>query len=120
MPCKHTPKGNHLNSLRLQYLFSFTGRVNRLEFLISQAVGGVLLLVLFSLILEDPTDGVSRVAFFVMVVVAISLLAFGARRTRDTGVNQWWYLLILVPPVDFALWVFLLLVPTDEFRYARI
>ncbi|MFY0312468.1 DUF805 domain-containing protein [Leisingera sp. D0M16] len=55
-----------------------------------------------------------------MGVVAAVLLAFGVRRTRDTGVNQWWSLLVLVPPANLALMVFLLLVPTDEFKDAPV
>ncbi|MCF6433721.1 DUF805 domain-containing protein [Leisingera sp. MMG026] len=104
----------------LSYVFSSSGRVSRKEYLIIQAVTGVLLLFLFALTLEDPADGFSLFAYLAMGMVAAVLLAFGVRRTRDTGVNQWWFLLVLVPPASFALMVFLLLVPTDEFKDAPI
>ncbi|WP_197922921.1 DUF805 domain-containing protein [Thiosulfatihalobacter marinus] len=114
-----TASGSALMS-RLRYLFSFSGRIGRKAYLIAQVVAGMLLLVLFSLTLEDPTDAASQVAYLLTLPILAHLLAFGARRTRDTGVNQWWFLLVFVPPVNFALMVFLLLVPTDEFRDARI
>lgn len=104
----------------LAYVFGFSGRVSRKEYLITQAVTGVLLVFLFALTLENPTDGFSLFAYLAMGIVAVVLLAFGVRRTRDTGVNQWWFLLVLVPPANLALMVFLLLVPTDEFKDAPV
>lgn len=42
--------------------------------------------------------------------------AVSARRTRDTGVTVWWVLTLLVPPLNLAAVVFLVLVPTNEFE----
>jgi uncharacterized membrane protein YhaH (DUF805 family) len=38
------------------------------------------------------------------------------RRMRDTGVNAWWTLALLVPPLNVAAAAFLILVPSDEFK----
>jgi hypothetical protein len=35
---------------------------------------------------------------------------------RDTGVNAWWTLALLVPPLNVAAVAFLILVPSDEFK----
>lgn len=99
----------------VEFLFSFSGRVSRKVYWISQIVSGFLLLVLCAIVVSFSAQ-VAAVALLLILVVAASSLSFGARRTRDTGVNQWWFLLVLVAPVNFALLVFLLLVPTDEFR----
>ncbi|MBD3804974.1 MAG: DUF805 domain-containing protein [Thioclava sp.] len=43
------------------------------------------------------------------------LWAVSTRRTRDTGVTVWWVLALLVPPLNLAGLVFLLVVPSEEF-----
>ncbi|WP_369681680.1 DUF805 domain-containing protein [Shimia sp. CNT1-13L.2] len=107
-------------SPRLAYLFSFQGRVTRMEYLVSQLVAGCFLVGFLLLLLAAQGTVWSLMFFSGVVASVVHLLAFGVRRTRDTGVNQWWYLLILVPPVDLALLVFLLLVPSDEFSGSRV
>ncbi|UWQ31964.1 DUF805 domain-containing protein [Leisingera sp. M527] len=104
----------------LSYVFGFSGRVSRKEYLIVQVVTGLLTLVLFTLFLMEPDSWLGVLSLLAMGAVAAVLLAFGVRRTRDTGVNQWWFLLVLVPPANLALLVFLLLVPTDEFKDAPV
>ncbi|SFU21884.1 DUF805 domain-containing protein [Sedimentitalea nanhaiensis] len=96
---------------RLQYLFSFSGRASRMEYFICQVGVGIALFLGFLLLSE-----LGVLPLLVILSSVAILLAFGVRRTRDTGVNQWWFLLILVPPVNLAATVFLLLVPTDEFK----
>ncbi|WP_264212591.1 DUF805 domain-containing protein [Leisingera thetidis] len=102
------------NSLvpRLQYLFSFSGRSTRGEYLLCQIGTGVAMFLSLVLLLSEA----GILPLIVLLASAVILLAFGVRRTRDTGVSQWWFLLILVPPANLAMFVFLLLVPTDEFK----
>lgn len=100
-----------------KYLFTFKGRVTRREYWITQIAIGIVDLGSVIWIILEPYH---FTPWFLMLVSGVSLLAFGARRTRDTGVNQWWFLLVLVAPVNLALLVFLLLVPTDEFRDVKI
>lgn len=101
----------------IKYLFSFEGRVMRREYWIAQIVTGIVVLGSVIWIIVEPSH---LTPWLFMLISGVSLLAFGVRRTRDTGVNQWWFLLVLVAPVNLALLVFLLLVPTDEFRDAKI
>ncbi|MBY6069616.1 DUF805 domain-containing protein [Leisingera aquaemixtae] len=104
----------------LSYVFGFSGRVSRKEYLIVQVLTGLLTLVLFALFLMEPDSWLGVLSLLAIGAVAAVLLAFGVRRTRDTGVNHWWFLLVLVPPANLALMVFLLLVPTDEFKDAPV
>ncbi|MDP2519250.1 DUF805 domain-containing protein [Shimia thalassica] len=101
----------------LRYLFSFSGRVTRKEYWIVQIATGVVQLGSIVWLVIDANYATPWLLLLVSMAV---LLAFGVRRTRDTGVNQWWFLLVLVAPVNLALLVFLLLVPTDEFRDSRL
>ncbi|MEX5598544.1 DUF805 domain-containing protein [Pseudophaeobacter sp. C1-32P7] len=100
----------------LAYLFGFSGRVSRLEYLIVQVVTGLLTLVFFALFLVEPDSWLGILSLLAIGAITAILLAFGVRRTRDIGVNQWWFLLVLVPPANLAMFVALLLVPTDEFK----
>jgi len=101
---------------RLKYLFDFSGRASRKEYVICQVLTGIVLVIALVFLLNEWI----LTPLLLILLSGVSLLAFGVRRTRDTGVNQWWFLLILVPPVNLAVIVFLLLVPTDEFKDARI
>lgn len=101
---------------KLKYLFDFSGRASRKEYVICQVLTGIVLVVCITWLAIEPM----LTPLLLILLSGVSLLAFGVRRTRDTGVNQWWFLLILVPPVNLAVIVFLLLVPTDEFKDARI
>ena len=105
---------------RLQYLFSFSGCVARQPFIISQLVSGVFMFVFIGLAIAAYETGWSLVFLLLLLVLIAHLLAFGARRTRDTGASHWWYLLVLVPPVNLALIVALFLVPTGEFANRRL
>lgn len=100
----------------LRYVFGFSGRVSRLEYLIALLVTGFLTLVFFALFLEEPDSWLGILSLLAIGAITAVHLAFGVRRTRDTGVNQWWFLLVLVPPANLAMFVALLLVPTDEFK----
>ncbi|QRD52468.1 DUF805 domain-containing protein [Pseudosulfitobacter pseudonitzschiae] len=97
----------------LRYAFSFSGSVSRPRFLVSQLAAGIIQIVSILWLLESPA---SLFPWLMILAAGVSMLAFGARRTRDTGVSQWWFLLVLVPALNLAVLAFLFLVPTDEFR----
>lgn len=105
---------------RLQYLLGFSGQADRKEFLLSQLVGGILFLIFFVVLFSEPVTNPSGLALLLLLLVTISMLSFGVRRTRDAGLSHWWFLLVLVPPIDIALWILLLLAPTGEFKGSRL
>ncbi len=85
----------------------------------SQLVGVGINLALTWVVLASEHLGSVVVALVGLVLLAVSMLSFGVRRTRDTGLSHWWYLLVLVPAVNLAPVVLLLLAPTDEFEGRR-
>ncbi|WP_120503424.1 DUF805 domain-containing protein [Sulfitobacter mediterraneus] len=98
---------------RLRFIFGFSGTIGRLGFLVSQLAIGFVQIISVFWIFEIPD---ALLPWLLILASAVSMLSFGARRTRDTGVNQWWFLLFLVPALNLAVLAFLLLVPTDEFK----
>jgi uncharacterized membrane protein YhaH (DUF805 family) len=103
----------------LRLLFGFQGRAGRKEFLVSQLGGVVVNLALTWVVLASDHLGLVVVALVGLALLTVSMLSFGVRRTRDTGLSHWWYLLVLVPAVNLALLALLLLAPTDEFEGRR-
>ncbi len=78
-------------------------------------MNGLVLIVLVSILFSEPElFGLILVAIFLLSIA--QTLAFIIRRTRNTSVNQWWFLMLFVPPVNLAFQIFLLFVPTDEFK----
>lgn len=103
--------------------FSFRGNATRKQFLVTQVIVGLALGVVFGIggwMYESrigPISFLGALLVFAALCAACWLLwAVSARRTRDTGVIVWWVLTLLIPPLNLATFVFLLLVPTDEFR----
>lgn len=97
----------------LRSVFSFSGTVRRRGYLISQLAIGFIQVVSVLWLFENPE---AALPWLLILASAVSMLAFGARRTRDTGVSHWWFLLFLVPALNLAVLAFLFLVPTDEFK----
>ena len=100
----------------------FGGRASRLEFLVTQlavgfAVGFVSAPVVGRILDDEEPAGVFIWAIWLLVLAIAALIgwATATRRTRDTGVNPWWTLILLIPAVNLAALAFLALVPTDEF-----
>ncbi len=101
------------------YVFSFSGRVKRNEYILVQIGAYSLILIYLVFMWCEPGTRTTAIAGLLAIASIIAALSSGVRRTRDTGINQWWFLLILVPPVNLAVHVFLMLVPTDEFVETR-
>jgi uncharacterized membrane protein YhaH (DUF805 family) len=107
---------------RFSEVFSFSGRLDRRQFLITRFAShcGAGLLWLFGLWLLDlrssVTDAVAMISLGLFTLLWLWInCAASAKRTRDTGVTVWWALTLLVPPVNLAATVFLYFVPSDEF-----
>jgi uncharacterized membrane protein YhaH (DUF805 family) len=103
--------------------FSFEGIASRKQFIITQIAIGIFLGV--SLCIGVPMCGAWSIVvnFLGLTLIAVSvflscwvLWAVSAKRVRDTGVTVWWVLTLLVPPLNLATFVFLLLVPSNEFQ----
>ncbi len=100
----------------LSYVFGFQGRITRIEYLICQLVAGIIHIISIYWLFFEAFE---LTPLLLLIISTYILLAFGVRRTRDTGVNQWWFLMIFVPPANLAMLLFLLFVPTDEFKNTR-
>ncbi|WP_417817790.1 DUF805 domain-containing protein [Tritonibacter scottomollicae] len=100
----------------VSYLLAFSGQASRLEYLAAQAVSGIAIIILLTVIWTTGSELTVIFSFILLIAASMAQLAFGFRRTRDIGVNQWWFLLVLVPPVNLAVLVALLVIPTDEFK----
>ena len=76
------------------YLFTFEGQITRLPFFVGMLVNGLIWLLFVMSLLSESTG----LTFSMLLAACLSIaqsLAFVVRRTRDTGVNQWWFLMLL-------------------------
>lgn len=102
---------------------SFSGKSSRRDFIVVMLVGNFLIGIPLGIgLLAMKSDWAFLAILGVITVVAMLIAsiwltwAASSRRMRDTGVNAWWVLALLVPPLNIAATVFLLLVPTGEFE----
>ena len=108
----------------IQKHWGFSGTASRQMFLIHLVLAslafGLCTAVGFVMMGESLGAISNSIGILLVVAVIISWAwftwAISTRRMRDTGVNPWWVLTLIVPPVNLAATVFLLLVPTNEFR----
>lgn len=103
--------------------FSFQGAASRKQFLLTQVASGFLLGIILGIggsMYESWSNLLQLLGIFLIVGAICGecwiIGAVSAKRTRDTGITVWWVLTLLVPPLNFAMLVFLLLVPTNEFQ----
>ena len=109
--------------IRLAPHFSFQGTATRKQFLLTQVVIGIILGFargIGSSMFASWSDFI-RLLGILLIIVAVCVTcwvawAVSARRVRDTGVTVWRVLTLLVPPLNLATFVFMLLVPTNEFQ----
>ncbi|MFN3607017.1 MAG: DUF805 domain-containing protein [Cypionkella sp.] len=109
------------NFQTLHSVFLFTGNLKRKAFLFTQLLNAICMILGFIVTagMMNPYDNqLSTILLYIVVLVVGLWISWAAcvKRTRDTGVNVWWVLALLVPPLNLAAMVFLLLVPTDEFK----
>ena len=102
--------------------FQFGGVASRREYFITLGVGAIILGVAFGLGLFFLSQDLGLLNVMGIVLAVASLVVWcgvlataSTRKMRDTGVNPWWTLAYLTPPVNLACAVFLFFVPTNEF-----
>lgn len=103
--------------------FSFEGTSTRQQFILTQVIAGVLLGLVLGIggsmyASESSFIHLLGIASIVAAICSASWVfwAVSAKRVRDTGITVWWVLTLLVPPLNLATFVFLLLVPSNEFQ----
>ena len=103
-------------------IFTFSGRRNRLSYILFQIsiwilflVGGIIAVTVGITALGDGFNGgeviVLLILALVFLVMFISDFAVTAQRFRDIGFTGWAALLTLVPYVGLIVWVVLMLIP---------
>jgi uncharacterized membrane protein YhaH (DUF805 family) len=115
--------GSGPSELYTPSIFSFNGRLGRLRYL-AYGIGSYVLLMIAMVPLVgasafmggEPTMsgismaimGVLYIAMFVMAVM------FGKRRLNDLNRSGWWFLLFLVPFVNFLLTIYIMFFPGTD------
>jgi uncharacterized membrane protein YhaH (DUF805 family) len=106
----------------LNHHFSFQGTATRRQFILTQLTAGIglgFVLPIGSSIFDSQSEFIQLLGIMVLmsgICAACWLVwAVSTKRTRDTGVTVWWVLTLLVPPLNVAAFIFMLLVPTNEF-----
>ncbi|MCY4038030.1 MAG: DUF805 domain-containing protein [Hyphomicrobiales bacterium] len=103
-------------------LFTFSGRRNRLSYILFQIsiwilflVGGMIGIPIVIVAFSGGTDEVGAIVVLILLlaflVILISDLAVTAQRLRDIGCTGWAALLTLIPYVGFVVWIVLMLIP---------
>lgn len=111
----------------LEDLFTFSGRRNRQSFILSQLTLMLALflsyLVFFAALATATVLGtlLSAVALGVIIAVLVCGWAVCAQRVRDIGYPGWWSVALLVPWLNFAVWVALAVAPGEvgENRFGK-
>ncbi|MCY4048535.1 MAG: DUF805 domain-containing protein [Hyphomicrobiales bacterium] len=110
-------------------LFTFSGRRNRLSYILFQIsiwtlilVGGTIGITISAAVSEHNDGGgavVVLILALILLVIAVSDLAVTSQRFRDIGFTGWAALLILIPYVGFIVWIVLMFIPgtRGENRY---
>ncbi len=114
------------NELYQPSIFSFNGRIGRLRYLAyGLGVNFVLMLVMFPIMgasmfagAAAGPEGMSVVAMlamavFYIVTIVVSVM-FAKRRLNDLNRSGWWFLLFIVPIVNFLLAIYLIFFPGTD------
>jgi uncharacterized membrane protein YhaH (DUF805 family) len=91
--------------VKLNYLFSFSGRVNRLTFLVSQFVVGVGIF-LTSFVVSYAPQFIGYILSALLMLIWLWIISsLAVRRAHDIGHNGWFSLIILLPLVNLLLFL---------------
>lgn len=115
--------GGGQSELYTPSVFSFSGRIGRLRYL-AYGMGSYMLLMAVMIPLigvsaftggEPAMSGISM-AIMVVIYVAMLVLAvmFGKRRLNDLNRSGWWFLLFIVPFVNFLLTIYIMFFPGTD------
>ncbi len=111
----------------LHFFFGFNGLADRGEFLVTQAIGGFLILASWTgawLVLfhgDDVSSASKGEATAILSAISYLVgfwicLATTAKRFRDLGVTAWATVLMIVPPLNLALFLILLFAPEGTLK----
>ena len=103
-------------------LLTFSGRRNRLSYILFQIsiwillfVGGVFGITIGATAFNNNAAGGGAIVVLILALaflfIVVSDLAVTAQRFRDIGCTGWAALLILIPYVDFIVWIVLMFIP---------
>lgn len=98
----------------------FGGTIGRAKFAKMQIVG-LLSILASNLIMVFAGSGILAILIFFINIIVLTkfLIAPAAQRTRSLGLNPWLALVLLVPLVNFAFYIFLLAGPEGAARSLR-
>ena len=118
---------NDQDELYQPKIFSFNGRIGRLRYLAYGIGTGMILMLAMMPILggtmfasgmlggEAAIGGMALVAMILFYVATIVLsVMFGKRRLNDLNRSGWWFLLFIVPLVNFFIMIYLIFFPGAE------
>ena len=89
----------------LKKIFSFKGRIERVEYLISFVIfTGIALLV--SMIIDTDNGTIADISLMLYIPIAWFQLAQSAKRCHDTGRSGWWQIIPLF-------WIILIIAKGD-------
>ena len=98
--------------------FEFSGRSRRLEFGVFILFNIAMSVVLRAVDIQMGNFSIASQMGFLGglygLFIMIPGIALGVRRLHDFNASGWWYLLVLIPLANIALFVFLLLKPGNN------
>ena len=100
------------------------GKLKRMEYFLYSIIATAATAVLAVLAVMAFMDGISNpisgiIALMLILATLVPIVAnwlIATKRTRDTGLNPWWVLLLIVPYVNIAFSIVLLFAPSDSFN----
>lgn len=100
--------------------FDFSGEIGRFKFAKMQVLGLVIIVVSNLIVVFAGSGVLAILVSMINIIVLIKfLIAPTAQRTRSLGLNPWLALVLLVPLVNFAFYIFLLAGPEGAARSLR-
>lgn len=115
--------GGGQSELYTPSIFSFSGRIGRLRYL-AYGIGSYILLMIAMIPLvgtsammggEPTMSGIGMVIMGVLYIAMLVLaVMFGKRRLNDLNRSGWWFLLFIVPLVNFLLTIYMIFFPGTD------
>lgn len=103
----------------MEKYFKFDGIASRSEYWAVNIIGSVLAMV--AITVGAVISSGANIALLGLVIILVSsvvltwaLIATGARRCRDAGINPWWVLAQIIPYVGFVVWIVIGVLQTKQ------
>lgn len=95
----------------LRNFFRFSGRAGRLEYFVISCIQPTIFIVCFAIILMFGSLINTIIVFYVLgvlfvvswLILFVQLISIAIRRFHDLNLSGWWFLLLLVPIINFIL-----------------